>query len=981
MFTPRPTESRQSLDISATMAKIPFEEPDAARQRLAQVAERLSPELAMSLPGLLAEAPDPDAALILFHRLLSESRHDTVQLLERHPFLAHYAIATFAHSRYLGETLIQNSDLLPSFLRERNLDRSLSREEFNEALARFRTRSYESDISTLLARFKRREYVRIMLRDVLKLSPLAETTAEISALADVLIEDALREANSRLQRKYGTPQHLDAEGRLVDTPFAVLSLGKLGGNELNYSSDIDLFFLHGDGTESATAPISNKEYFIRLAQQVTDILSRVTPEAPVFRIDLRLRPEGKQGELAVSLGYAVRYYAEIAHDWERQALIKLRHSAGDAGLARSFIRRVQPHVYREAVNFAAIKTALVSREKIQRRARLRPANQIDVKLEAGGIRDIEFLVQCLQRVYGGAEPWLRSGGTLFSLQKLYDKGHLRSHEFHELTGAYVLLRHLEHRLQLRFGQQTHRIPSDPANLTILSRSMNGLTPGADHASDLIALVTKCMAGVADIYKRVVYQQQVRTHDIAEQEFRLRGTLEAVGPDSNEQILQRLAADSPALAEVVGTPDLSPHGRRNLYRFLSGAFTSSERYAAVRTSPEGLSRALRLFDASEFLTDILVRHPEEVAVLAKLPDAPARQGSGYLFGGPFGRGPASADPVFEYIATSDVPYAEKLALLRQHYRHRMFAAGARDITDTRDVYHSLSVMTSALEDAIAAAWSIAGAPSGVAVLALGRLGSGEFDLLSDADLLFVCEDGLDRAALARSVERFIHALAAYTRDGMVCPVDTRLRPHGAEGELLVTTKQLQGYFAREAQAWEALMYTKLRCIAGSQLLGKRTEKLVQHLRARFADDPQFPRAVREMRSRLESADNNLKLSAGGAYDIDFIVSYLLIRSQLPDTSGSLRDRLWRCSAAGLLGRPDAAVLDHAAEFLRTIEHVVRLVVGRALKWLPATEHARRMAETLTAKVLGRSFGGNLETELHVTMNRVRATYARVLGTDE
>src|SRR5206468_11710056 len=208
----------------------------------------------------------------------------------------------------------------------------------------------------------------------------------------------------------------------VTTPFAVLSLGKLGGNELNYSSDIDLLYLHGDGPEPPAAAISNREYFVRLAQQVTEILSRHTAEGAVFRIDLRLRPQGNEGELAISLSNALRYYAETAHDWERQALIKVRNSAGDIALAREFIRRVQPQVYSEQVNFAAIKTALVAREKIDRKRRKQAATEgyesIDVKIDRGGIRDIEFLVQCLQRVYGGAEPWLRSGGTVFSLQKL-----------------------------------------------------------------------------------------------------------------------------------------------------------------------------------------------------------------------------------------------------------------------------------------------------------------------------------------------------------------------------------------------------------------------------------------------------------------------------------------------------------------------------------------------------------------------------------
>src|SRR5436853_982157 len=499
-------DSREPLDVAAAVASIPFQHPEAARQNLSRAAAQVSPGLAAALPALLLEIPDPDSALMLFDRLVSEPGGDMVRLLERQNFLAHYAIAVFGHSRYLGETLIQNPDLLQSFLREKNLDRSFSREEFHEALARFRARSFETDVSLLLARFKRREYVRIMLRDVLKIAPLAETTAEISALADVLIEDALREADSHLQRRYETPQHLDAEGRMVDTPFAVLSLGKLGGNELNYSSDVDLMYICGDGEEPPNAAVSNREYFIRLAKQVTEILSRMTREGAAFRIDLRLRPQGGEGEPAVSLSQALRYYASMAHDWERQALIKVRHSAGDATLAREFIRSVQPAVYTEQVNFAAIKTAIVAREKMQRRrqALAHSEQNIDVKNDHGGIRDIEFLVQCLQRVYGGAEAWLRSGGTLFSLHKLHDKRHISGKEFHDLTSAYEFLRHLEHRLQLREGQQTHRLPSAERESRILQRAMDGYSHGEHRSGDLATMVRRRMAAVAEIYQRIIY---------------------------------------------------------------------------------------------------------------------------------------------------------------------------------------------------------------------------------------------------------------------------------------------------------------------------------------------------------------------------------------------------------------------------------------------------------------------------------------------
>src|SRR6185312_2718748 len=200
----------------------------------------------------------------------------------------------------------------------------------------------------------------------------------------------------------------------------------------------------------------------------------------------------------------LRYYANTAHDWERQALIKVRYSAGDEKLARQFIHEVQPQVYKEEVNFAAIKTALLSREKIdrKRRSQTTPGHEaINVKIDRGGIRDIEFLVQCLQRVYGGSEPWLRSGGTLFSLQKLHDKAHISGRDFHELTAAYEYLRKIEHRLQIRNGQQTHRLPRADADLTVVARAVS--PQAANHeAHRFVRSVDQRMEAVAAIYQRI-----------------------------------------------------------------------------------------------------------------------------------------------------------------------------------------------------------------------------------------------------------------------------------------------------------------------------------------------------------------------------------------------------------------------------------------------------------------------------------------------
>jgi [glutamine synthetase] adenylyltransferase / [glutamine synthetase]-adenylyl-L-tyrosine phosphorylase len=978
-------DSPNPADSDPRLANIPFQDPEGAKIHFLNVARQLSPALASALPALLAESADPGSAILLFDRLVNECA-EVVPLFNRHNFLAHYAVVVFGQSRFLGETLIQNPDLLQSFLRDKNLDRSFSREEFHEALARFRSRSLETDVSLLLARFKRREYVRIMLRDVLKIAPLAETTAEISALADVLIEDALREAERRLQRRHGKPQHLDAEGRLVNTPFAIFALGKLGGNELNYSSDVDLMYIFGDGDEPPEAPISNREFFIRLAQQVTEILSRTTREGTPFRIDLRLRPQGAEGELAISPSQALRYYQAIAHDWEQQALIKLRYSAGDASLAREFIRAVQPHVYTEKVNFAAIKTALVARERMQKHRHRKASDNsdatIDVKIDSGGIRDIEFLVQCLQRVYGGREPWLRSGGTLFSLHKLHDKRHITGKEFHELTGAYEFLRHLEHRLQLRHGQQTHQLPTASAELQIVQRSMEGLVPGEDRLSDLPDLVRRRMHAVAEIYRRIIYHQQVQ-HGQEPQttEFQLTATLETSAADTTgQQMMQRLAADAPPLYEAATRRDLSPTAQKNLFRFFSSVLVSSERYTNMVRHAKAAARALEIFETSEYLTEILIRHPEEIATLGELSEAQETIATRFLFEDSLRPDRTSQDPVFQYLATSPASYGEKLSLLRQHFRHRMFASVARDLTQPHGIYESFSATTTAAEDAIAAAFIIAGAPPDMSVFALGRLGTGEFDILSDADLLFVCAEDVDRQSATKAAERMMQALAAYTQEGMVFPVDPRLRPRGGEGELLVTPSHVSAYFEQEAQAWESLTYTKLRFLIGDRNLADRAAEALPILFNRFATDENFIPAVREMRSKLEIAEapeNSFKTSAGGTYDIDFLANSLLVKHKIKNKQGTLRDRLWRCAESGALEKCDAAALDHAAELLRTTEHAVRLVTGRARKWLPATEHGRHNVEKLTSQILRTDFPKGLEAELECTCRKVRAIYERTL----
>jgi glutamate-ammonia-ligase adenylyltransferase len=301
-------------------------------------------------------------------------------------------------------------------------------------------------------------------------------------------------------------------------------------------------------------------------------------------------------------------------------------------------------------------------------------------------------------------------------------------------------------------------------------------------------------------------------------------------------------------------------------------------------------------------------------------------------------------------------------------------------EERPVYASLAAYTGTADDAIHAALTMAGAPPGMAVLALGRLGTGEFDVLSDADVIFVRDVDVSAPIAARAAEKTMHTLAAYTREGLVFPVDARLRPHGNDGELVITPAQLESYFEREAQAWEALSYTKFRYIAGAKRVADQASRAVGRLFARFREDSVFVRAVREMRQRLQSGEEtpNLKTASGAVYDIDFVTGFLLVKHGMREMRGNLRDRLWRLAEAGALTKADAAILDHAAEMFRTVDHMIRLVVGRSGRWLPSGEHARAVIEQNTFRILRRGSERGLEVELKETMQRVREIYERVVG---
>jgi len=486
-----------------------------------------------------------------------------------------------------------------------------------------------------------------------------------------------------------------------------------------------------------------------------------------------------------------------------------------------------------------------------------------------------------------------------------------------------------------------------------------------------------MAAIKEIYGRVIYREQ--TQDQSSPDFRLHPEMAATPESTYSQMLQRLAIDSPRLREIATRSDLSQHARRNLDRFLSSAGTSSERYGAVLRSPAAVEQALTIFQNSDFLTDILVRHPDAVVLLDEIEQRRAQDRLELVFESDR---PAETcdDPVVKYLGGGKVDRAEAMSILRQQYRRQVFLSGALDLFRHRDIFDSLRDNTAAADAAIYAAFAMAAAPESFAALSLGRLGTREFDFLSDADLLFVCNDGCDRSIVGRAAEHLMEALTAYTKDGTVFSVDTRLRPHGREGELVVTPVQLETYFAEEAKPWEALTYLKLRWIAGDRQLADRVMHVVRAGIAQMATREGFELELSDLRDRLERSESpqNLKTGPGGSYDIDYLAGLLQAKHRLW-VPGNVSDRLQGLEKHGFLPHTESRELLENARFLRTVEHVIRLVSGRARKWLPVADHPKRSVQKLLWTMLNSSDSFNPEIRLTEIMRRNREIYRQYLGT--
>jgi [glutamine synthetase] adenylyltransferase / [glutamine synthetase]-adenylyl-L-tyrosine phosphorylase len=995
-------------NMDAAFKGVAFTQPESAETTLAAVSHMLPPQLWAALPGLLAQLPDPDGALNYLERYFQTrsgaggeaSAADVMRFLGQRPAALHHLLVIFSYSRFLSETLIQQPEMIlwldrvsldRGFVRmdrtgvsgsgvagSGSLDRIKSPEDLHAEFARFAATSFELSPSVILARFKRREYIRITLRDVLGLATLGETTLELSHLADVLLENALRLAEQKLEAAYGTPETVDESGVRQRTRLTIISLGKLGGFELNYSSDVDLMFMYGGegntsgGLEGAT---TNADYFARLAQGILKTIMEMTPEGAVFRVDLRLRPQGSEGALATPVASALDYYRTNAREWELQMLIKARGSAGDISIAKRFLAEMQPLIYRPEFNLAAVEAVLDAREEIskglRKRAITKPhAAEWNVKLSLGGIRDIEFLTQCLQRLYGGAEAWLHSGTTLVALQRLHDKGYVSGREFFRLAESYQFLRKVEHRLQLRNGLQRHTLPHAAEALDRLARRC-GVEAGPDAkrtpGEELVHRIAKCFADVREIYDRVLATRKPAAVEPTEH-------FEADAGAG--QLLRRLQSTHPAIAEVYAkfAEGKNLPVRRGLTRYLSSAMLSPDLVAELTEHPEWLASAAEICGASDYAVEWLARHPGDIHILTETERA--RPSS-----------IVDRDSLLREGSETAMSY------VRVRYRQRVFAALVDAIRGPRQPFETFGELSSLAEKAIcetleiaahdvlpaaeaaqfAGQWPGGGETLPIAVLALGRLGTSEMDFASDVDLVFIADSALDsseREPWRKIMERFSNLAASLTRDGILFPVDTRLRPRGTEGEIVQSSAYVLDYFRTEAAAWEAATYLKARAVAGNLRLGRNVIASIQSIcRERFADEPFAATELARTRERLDTEGTTweqgrppraeFKKVAGGFYDIEYILAFHFLTRGLArgvTPGGHVLRQIAALESAGEaasgLTTSAAGTLRAGALLFRAADHAIRIVTGHAAKGDPEPSLVERISPLL------QRWGGNL-----------------------
>lgn len=938
----------------------------------------------------LTRVSDPDMALNNLEHYIAAARNplSLASLFERDEEALPTLLQIFSTSQFLSDWMVRDPESF-DLLRLTEGKPVPARALREDICAQVSAVDDERGVARILSGFRRREMLRIAYGDIVRGQNLETVTGQISYLADAVIEAAVASAWRFQQQKRGLPRRPSGDR----ARFTVLALGKLGGMELNYSSDIDLIFLSdGDGRTDGERPVSNVEFFDRLAKQIVKLLTEQTVLGIPYRVDLRLRPAGNQGPAVLDWESALRYYDVSGRTWERQAFVKARTVAGDHDLGDFFLAQLQPWIYRRYLTCADIAGIKALKRRIEQRTRLEGGDARNVKTGEGGIRDIEFSIQFLQLLNGGDLDTIRTGNTLHALSHLEKVGCLTMQEHNILEENYRFLRKIEHRLQIMFDLKTHTLPEDNTELRRLairagyqdSESLSALDAFQRDLREATRLNRQILdhllhdafgddpdtAPETDLVLDPHPRPEVIDRCLARHQFReisaaydnlMALSTEPVSFLSTRRCRHFLASIAPRLLQAVAaTPD-PDSTLMNLSKVSDSLGGKGVLWELFSFNTPSLHLYVRLCASSPYLSGILTSNPgmiDELMDSLVLDKLPTYESLHHMLA-ELTRGAEDLEPILHSFKNS------------QHLR-----VGVRDILgkeDLRDSHRALSDIAEVCLRQIAQAEYARmvdkfGRPvratedgekeeCGWVILALGKLGGREPNYHSDLDVVFLFDaDGLteherpnrrgevttNQHFFSQLAQRIIRVVTHIGPHGRLYELDPRLRPTGKSGSLAVSLGELERYFTEgQGQLWERQALCKARPVYGSPAAQNRTMRLVRNIIVNYDWSPNSAEEIRRMRIRMQqfASDHNLKRGIGGTVDVEFIVQMLQLKNaaRYPEvlTPGTF-DAIHALRQAGLLGDDDARDLDASYRFLRSIESGLRLMNTTARHDIPDDE---------------------------------------------
>ncbi len=840
----------------------------------------------------------------------------------------------------------------------------------------------EASLKTVLRKLRQREMVRIAWRDLAGWANLEETVTTLSALADACLDEALAKLYEWACVRDGVPKE---ETGGATAKFVVLGMGKLGGEELNFSSDIDLIFCYSDEGETDKRGLSNHEFFVRLGQRLNQALNEQTADGFVFRVDMRLRPNGASGPLALSFDAMEQYYQAHGRMWERYAFIKARVVAGDPAAGAEILQRLRPFVFRKYLDYTAVEEIRALKASIHREL-LRKGIESNIKLGPGGIREVEFIGQAFQLIRGGRDLRFQERRILPVLAHLAAEGDLTPQAVSDLSSAYEFLRNTEHRLQEIRDQQTQVLPTDDLDRLRVAVGMGfGEWPGFH------AVLTRHMQRVHEHFNSVFAAPQGEAPAADEQGLHAlwAGTLEETAAHEVLQaagfadagttlsLLKGLRAGDAYTALsangrerldklmplLLGAAGLTPEPQTTLARlvaFVEAIGRRSVYLALLVENPLALSQLVKLCSASEWIARYLNQHP---ILLDELMDAVS------LYA-PLTREALTAE-LQSRLARLPVDDLEaQMEAMREFRNGHVLRVAAADVGPGLTPDEIGRHLGHIAEVIVAQALTLAhddlvlkhGRPTleqggktinpGFAVIAYGKLGSLELGYTSDLDMIFLHgaeqEGGVTDGArpianevfFARLGQRLIHILTARTGGGILYEVDTRLRPSGGSGMLVTNPAAFREYQDSHAWAWEHQALIRARPIAGDAALARVFEDIRATTLCRERDPETLRTEVAAMRARMAAAqaphdpgEINLKHDPGGMIDVEFMVQYAVLR-WAHDHPELIRHRgniplLEALEARGLLKTAQAGLLRDAYHRYLGVEQRLKLMERRPL----------------------------------------------------